>query len=461
MIKKIKTILLLLVIFPVNIYAYELNCDTGPYTYGQSFLCKLSGEIKDYNKLSGTIIYDDNIECEKNSIAPGLTELEGTTNTYFNLIGTPTSNDLLTIKCNVIEKILEPTNTRVSIHELNSGANEVKESPSSDYIKLDIYNEETPGDNKPRNVSNPDTRLKTLSADGLNLTFSQFITEYNVEVLYEVEELNLLYTTNNLTSTVRVDGNTRLEVGNNIIDIYVTNANGSESTCYTLNITRLARGEDIYYPESDSSLESMTIPGFAIGFDKNILEYKIHLTRNINNISINAKATHDGATISISPTDDLKNGSLVTVTVTSEDETNSTVYKINITKDAPKKDYSSTIILVLLVLALVGIIVLFIFSSQRNKKDDPLLSLKKSKRKMNKGENFDSSIVPETNQGELNETQNNQSPINTLDSNNSNTVVPTSTENTQMASFSQETPSNNQSVVTNSNNQNNNLNQNQ
>ena len=365
---------------------------------------------------------------------------------------------MVTIKCNVTKKISESVNTRVYIpdftyHELNSGVDEANESPSSDYIKLDVYNEEVPTDTKPRNVSNPDTRLKTLSSEGLNLTFSQFITEYNVEVLYEVDELNLLYTTNNPTSTVRVEGNTKLEVGNNVIDIYVTNAAASETTCYTLNVIRLARGEDIYYPESDSSLESMTIPGFAIGFDKNIFAYKIHLTRDVNSINVNAKATHDGATISISPTDNLKNGSLVTVTVTSQDESNSTVYKINITKDAPKKDYSSIIILVALGLALVGVIALFIVTSQKKKKNDPLLSLKKSKRKVNKGENFDASTVPETNQQPNQLEQENQAPVNTLNLNTSNTIAPTPTVNTQVSSFNQATPVNNPTVITDQGNQ--------
>lgn len=460
MIKKIKYILiLLLVIFPINIYAYELTCDSGSFTYGQNFSCKLSGDIKNYDKLSGTITHDDNISCERASIGSGLTESEGNTSTYFNLVGTPNNNELVTIKCSVTEKLTESTNTRVYIpdftyHELNSGVDERKENPSSDYIKLDAYNEETPTDTKPRNVSNPDTRLKTLSAEGLNLTFSQFITEYNVEVLYEVEELNLLYTTNNQTSSVKVEGNTKLEVGNNIIDLYVTNASGTETTCYTLNITRLARGEDIYYPESDSSLESMTIPGFAIGFDKNVFEYKIHLTRDISNINVNAKTTYDGATISISPTDNLKNGSLVTVTVTSQDETNTTVYKINITKDAPKKDYSSIIILVVLGIALIGVIALFILTSQKKKKNDPLLSLKKSKRKMNKGESFDSSIVPETNeQNTISQTEDASVPVNTLNLNNSNTIAPTPTETTQVASFNQVTPVNNPTVITSPNNQ--------
>lgn len=471
MIKKYRFILMLiLVIFPINTYAYELNCDNSSYTYGQSFACQISGDIKNYDRLSGTITYDDNIECSITSVAPGLVNGEGTNTSYFNLTGTPSTNELLTLKCDVIEKVPSITNTRVYVndfkyHELNSGVDEIDEKLSSDYIKLDVYTEQTPVDTKPRNVSNPDTRLKTLSSEGLNLTFSQFITEYNVEVLYEVEELNLLYTTNNQTSTVEIKGNTKLEVGNNVIDIYVTSISG-EQTCYTLNVTRLARGEEIYYPESDSTLASMTIPGFAIGFDKNVFEYKIHLTRDVNSININTEATHPGATISVSPTDNLINGSVVTVTVTSEDESSTTVYKINITKDAPKKDYSSLIIFIVLILALIGVIALFIITSQKKKNSDPLLSLKKSKRKINKGKSFDASIVPDASVQENplnpNETVTITEGANTLDLNTAATVVPTPTDTTQVASFNQVTPVVNQNVITDPNNQvnnNNNLNQ--
>lgn len=177
MIRKYKFILMLiLVILPINSYAYELSCDSGSYTYNQSFSCKVSGEIKNYDKLSGTITNDENLKCEKVSISPGLIEGEETNSTYFNLTGTPTSNELVTIKCSVSEKIASITNSRVYIndfkyHELNSGIDEIAEILTSDYIKLDVYNEDEPVDTKPRNVSNPDTRLKTLSSEGLNLTF--------------------------------------------------------------------------------------------------------------------------------------------------------------------------------------------------------------------------------------------------------------------------------------------------
>lgn len=457
-------LILLLIIFPINIYAYELTCDNGSYTYGQSFTCRVTGDIKNYDKLSGTITYDSNIQCEKVGISPGLIEASGSNKSYFNLTGIPQNNELVTIKCNVTDKVSSTTNSTVNIsdfkyHELNSGVDESQEILRSDYVKIDVYNEEKPVETKPRNVSNPDTRLKTLSAEGLNLTFSQFITEYNLEVLFEVEKLNLLYTTNNQTSMVRVEGNTDLEVGNNVIDIYVTNANGSETTCYTLNINRLARGENIYYPESDSSLESMTIPGFAINFDKNIFEYKIHLTRNMNSVNVNAEATHPGATISVSPTDNLKNGSLITVTVTSQDESSETVYKINVTKDAPKKDYSSIIILIVIVIALVGVIALFIITSQNKKRNDSLLNLKNNKRKVNKGKKFDASIVPETPQVTNPEVPENQESVNTLNLNNSNTVAPTPTENTQIASFNQATPAVNPTVITDPNTQLNNQNE--
>ena len=205
-----------------------------------------------YDKLSGTITSSEFLSCNRIALSPGLNVLNSSLDNFFDLTGTASTNDLITLSCKVIKNPLETTNATVAIedftyHLKDSGVDEAKEILRSDYIKIEPKNEEEPTDSKPRDISDPSIRPRRLTSKELNVTFSQFITEYSVEVLYDVEEVNFDYELNDPTSTLRIEGNTKLQVGNNVIDIYITKADGSKTACYTFNVERLARGEAVSY----------------------------------------------------------------------------------------------------------------------------------------------------------------------------------------------------------------------
>ncbi len=434
-------VLLIICLIPINTYAYSLSCDNFTHKVGDVFSCKITGDRSTYDKLSGTITSDDAISCERASVSPGLEVLASSTNTYFSLSGTTSSNDLIVLTCKVLTNPEDTINATVSVtdftyHESGSGVDEKSEILRSDFIKIEHKDDDTPVDDKPRDISDPSLRPRRLSSKELNITFSQFISEYSVEVLYETEQIEFDYELNDPTSTLRIEGDTSLKVGKNVIDVYITNSLGKES-CYTFYIERLARGESIYYPESDSTLKSMVIPGYAINFDKDKLEYNIHLTSEVNSVNINTTTNYERATTSVSNTDNLKNGDIIVVEVTSADETSKTTYRINVTKDAPKKDYTKPILYASLGVALVLAIALFIITNNK-KKTDPLLSIKTNKRKVNKGKNFDKSIVPESEKSsEILNSEESPNQINTLNLNDATITEPIQTEKVVLDSFNQ------------------------
>lgn len=434
-------VLLFICFIPTNAYAYSLSCDNSTHKVGDVFSCTISGNNLAYDKLSGTIESDDALSCKRASVSPGLEVLESSTDTYFDLSGTTSSEELVVLSCQVVSNPDDTINATVSVndftyHVLDSGGNDSTEILRSDFIKIEHKDEDKPTDTKPRDISDPSVRPRRLVSKELNVTFSQFITEYTVEVLFETEEVTFDYELNDPTSNLRIEGDTNLQVGNNTIDIYITNADGTKEACYTFYVERLARGEEIYYPESDSTLKSMVIPGYSIGFNKDNLEYKIHLTRDVDSVNINTIPNYERATVSINNTDNLKNGDVIAVEVTSADETSKTTYKIFVTKDAPKKDYSTLIVVSLLALAFVGTIAIFIITNNK-KKSDPLLSIKTNKRKINKGKNFDASVVPESTANQPVKKEEQAEQINTLNLNTGNTVAPIQTEKVVVDSFNQ------------------------
>lgn len=373
--------LLLLMIIPVNIYAYELTCDRTNVNYDENFFCYLIGEPNQiYNELSGNIhSSNDIIECNPTSFSNGLSIIESSKD--FAYIGNPTDEKLVTFSCKLTEQLskVEKTQIRIESFKYDIGGNGLSsenEILSTDFINANIYDSKTEIDNLPRNTSNPDSLLKELSEENLNIVFSRFVTIYNQEVLYEVENLNLNVVANNPQATIRievngVDNNTSLNIGKNVVNIFVTSPDGASTTCYTLNVTRLARGESIYYPEKDATLYSLIIPGYAISFDKDTYEYRVHLTSDVSQLTVNTVPTYDEATVDISSTTNLRNNSIIKVTVTSKDKSNTLVYSIKITKDAPKVNYIPYIIMGVVGILLIVMIVLFIKTSKTKKSGGP------------------------------------------------------------------------------------------
>lgn len=397
--KHIKYLIILIccLLLPKNVFAYQLECDNNVINYNQNLFCHLSGPSnQNFELFSGNISSTDNlISCTPVSYGSGLSKIDDSAS--FVLGGSTQDDTIVTFSCYLNEKLTEVKRTQIKIndfkyklvHQKEENSNEIL---SSDFINANIYKEEVETDDKPRNTSNPNSLLATISEDNLNFTFSRFVTIYNQEVLYEVEHLDLNVVPNNPNAKVRIVGNdiennTNLNVGENTIDIYVTAYDGT-TTCYTLNITRLNLGEEIYYPEKDATLFSLIIPGYAISFDKDVYEYKIHLTSDISKLTVNAVPTYDEANINISSTDNLHDGSIIKVSVASKDKSTNIDYIIKITKDAPKANYTSYIVLGIIIAILIVLVIIFIKTSQN----------KKSNRKcINKVESINNALINDAN----------------------------------------------------------------
>lgn len=420
--KRLPNIVLLIIftILPlVSVSAFEISCDEGIHEFEEFFNCNLTGANTNetYDTLSGTITNNEYVNCLRYTDGVGLSNQNTADNKVFSYIGKPTTNVVSTFRCQVIKKAEEDQKVQIFINDFKAHTRTQSGSASEEIVRSNYINiakfveKTTTASTKPRDTSNSNSRLKALAEEHLNITFSGFITEYNAEVLYEVEKLDLKILPFNSDASVRIAGNQNLSVGLNVIDIYVMSPDGASTTCYTLNVTRLKEGESVYYPESDSSLKNLTVTGFTIGFKPEVSEYKIHLDNQTTKVEVNAIPNVDTATVNISNTSNLTNGSVISVTITSEDLSSETKYKIIITKDAPKKDYSSYIILGALGLLGVIVVIIIIYTNKKNKKD-PLLRLKNDKRKVNKGKKANQNAIPEaessiTSNDEVNQGMNN------------------------------------------------------
>ncbi len=395
-------VLISILLFPSIVSAYELSCGNGPYSFDDTFECKVKGANNiNYDLMSGSIEKSEYVSCLVSSPAEGMKSKTSDVTNKFDLTGRSVNDDIVTFKCQIIAKPTEDISNQVMInnftyHDSTSQAKEMVEVLRSNTFTIKKYDETAtkPVDTKPRDTSNSNSRLRGVTAEGLDFTFSSFITEYNIDVLYEVDQIELMILPYNLDATYRVVGSQKLSIGDNVIDIYVTSPDGLSTTCYTLYIKRLPRGEQVYHAEADATLKDLIISGQNINFEKEKEEYTININYDVNSVDINAVPTVEEAKVTISNFSELENGDVITITVESQDGTSVKKYLITVNKALAPYDYTK--ILTLGGIGLLGfiLIILFIRSSKKSK-EDPLLKIKKDKRKINKGQNFDPNAVPE------------------------------------------------------------------
>ena len=277
----------------------------------------------------------------------------------------------------------EPTDTNADVtglgeRYLNEGNQSfmilIKNNGKSNSYKLNV---------KRLEASN-DTSLKSISVDGYILSpiFNSGISEYNLSVLENVDNINIKAEANNINSEVVGIGTHKLVSGNNKFTIRVISQSG-ETKDYVINVDK---------KNGTSLLKSLSISKYKIvpKFNRFTFIYDIYVYDDIEKLNIIAEAS-DGDKIEIVGNEKLKKGiNEIYVKVFGQDKTTS-VYKIN-AHMLDKLDYfnnignnygslttSLFILFVISIIVMFGFIIYFIKSNKPTKKK---VRKKKNKRKV-------------------------------------------------------------------------------
>ena len=215
------------------------------------------------------------------------------------------------------------------------------------------------------NVSDGTLYLDSLSIKDQELNFSKFNLDYELKVLYEVENLEI----NAIPSGEHIKTDLKesypLEVGENIIEIRLLDENTSASNIYTIKVIRLNEGEEIKEISSDASLRTLKIKDYSINFNPEVFDYTIQVSSKVTSLNITAQPNDEFAEYLIDGNENLNNGSVIKITVKAEDGTINT-YIINIEVVKGLEDY--LIYIIVGGLTLILIIVLVIIKANKNKK---------------------------------------------------------------------------------------------
>ncbi len=212
-------------------------------------------------------------------------------------------------------------------------------------------------DGKSRN-----NNLKDLTLSTGNITFDKNNLNYNVTVEYEIEKLTINATPEDQKAKVRYQKENTLKVGENKITITVEAENKSTKN-YTITVTRKEEGKKL---SNISSLSSLYIDGKQITLNENQTEYTYQTTQTAANVK--ATPTDPNANITIIGNNSIKDGSIIQVIVTAEDQS-TTIYKIKIEK---KEEKNNTLLIILIptIIIVIGIITFAIITKNKNKPKD-------------------------------------------------------------------------------------------
>lgn len=181
---------------------------------------------------------------------------------------------------------------------------------------------------KPEEKSN-NTNLKTLSIENVELspTFSTDVLQYTAKInKYEEKEIKVIAEVEDAKSTVKVEGNTNIVVGENIITAEVTAEDGTKKT-YKIILTNEKETTTL-------GLQSLKIKDVELkGFSPDKFEYEVSF-RDLEKLEIEAIANEEGAIIEISGNENLieYGEHLITIMVSSADGTQTVNYQIKANK---------------------------------------------------------------------------------------------------------------------------------
>lgn len=206
------------------------------------------------------------------------------------------------------------------------------------------------------------TYLSSLSIPGTSLVYDRDTTSYTVSVGYEVENLPIYAFAESESAVVKIIGDSGFRVGNNQIEITVTN--GKKTKIYNVYVIRKESGLTV---ASDTSLNTLTIKDYNLDFKPDVYDYNIKIKRE-KTLLITATPNDDRAEVYMYGNNDLTAFSIVKVKVIAENG-NTKVYSINIEKDKYNKKLETTSAIIGGVILLGASIIIIVKRKRKAKKD--------------------------------------------------------------------------------------------
>lgn len=360
--KKKYFIITLLAILLLPIKGFAL----GGFSVSSTSVSMYPGETKTINITSDNAVGKLNISSSNSGIAsvdtgsifiqnPGSS---GSITITANSIGTATISVVASSEfATMDEEILEGQTKTITVNVVERPINNQTPTPQP----------QVPIVNIPTVPKSTDASLKNIELSSGSIEFSSDKDTYDLTVSYDVSSIEVKGISNDGKASVKVEGDTNLKEGDNVIKLVVTAEDGTTTKTYTLNIKRENK-----VLSKNSNIKKLTINNYDLKFNKNKKEYDLTIN-NEDNLTINVELEDEFAKYEIIGNKKLKNKSVIKIIVTAEDNS-STIYIINIIKEKNKTKELSIALIISLILNTIIIGFLLLIVIKINKYDKNMLS---------------------------------------------------------------------------------------
>lgn len=252
--------------------------------------------------------------------------------------------------------------------KLNYGENKVYVKVQSENEKINTYTITI----KRKDNRSTNNYLKELKTSTGNIKFNKNTLTYSM--ITDQDEITISALSEDTKSTVSGIGKIELKNGLNEIKIVVKAENQTEKT-YTIKITKV---DDFSTLNLSNNLQQLDLlKKYNINFNKDQTEYTVTIGEETS-LEINYTPEDENSTVEILGNENLQDGSIITLKVTSIDGKEKE-YKINIKKEIVEETKTKGNNKLIWIFLIVSLVLNFVLTILVSKKDDKKTTIKEEK----------------------------------------------------------------------------------
>ncbi len=170
-----------------------------------------------------------------------------------------------------------------------------------------------------------DLKITNNKGNIILIDFKSDVYHYDIEVGSDITYFNIESTIEDGISFVKDYGNRKVNInsGDNLILIKTVDDKGEELT-YSISVTK-----PLLNKSSNNYIRSLTIEGYDLKFSKRVRNYTLEVKKGTKSLKVLPVLDDEKASYEITGNSDLKDGSVVKIIVTAENQVKTT-YQINI-----------------------------------------------------------------------------------------------------------------------------------
>ena len=316
-------------LFIGNVNAAGISCEKTTINVGDSFYCDITVDEND------PLTIDTKLSASKTTISES-SSVKFTANAKGKYTITIYNADKSFVDDGTKITVIEKTTTTTTTTKKTTTTTTTKgKSSNANLSKILVNGEEVENFDK-------DTKKYTVTVDN-------DVTKANIKAVSEDDN-----------ATVKVDGPNKLEIGENEFTISVTSEDQTTKN-YKVIVKRSEKEAT-----NSTKIKKIKIDGYKLDFDKNSKTFYLNIKKEDTELDITVTPVDENAKVKITGNEDLEDGSIIKIIVTTQNGDKAT-YRLIIEKK--ETNPVPFIVIGIIVLIIIGVAIFMFIQNRKEKKE--------------------------------------------------------------------------------------------